>query len=174
MFGKQPLSQRGRWLVIMLATVALQFSYWSFVASAAAGAMEDGPDTGGLLALALGLAPFVFMILAFGSRHPNAPIAVLKAMGLFLVFGAPLGLANVVVGVAAAYGAGGVAALRREPDVHSLRWRVVAVAAMTVYLVLLLAVPEFQVISGAVLPFMVIGIADTVHETRQAETAGNR
>lgn len=168
MFGKDRLSPGGRWLIITLTTVVMQFSYWSFVASVAASAVEDAPETGGMLTLALGLAPIVFLVLAFGSRHRSAPMAVLKAMGLFLVVGAPLGLVNVVVGVAAAYGAGGVVALRREEGLHSLRWRAAAVAAMTVYLAVLILVPEFQLISGAVLPFTVLGIADHVHETRAA------
>ena len=170
MFGKEPLSPGGRWLVIALATVALQFSYWSFVRSATS-AMDDESSLG-LLALGLGLAPLVFLVVAFGSRHPNAPMAVLKAMGLFLVVGAPLGLLDVTVGVATAYAAGGVTALRREPEIHSLRWRVIAVVLLAIYLVVIIVVPELQRMSGAVLPFMVLGIADSVHETRVAETSG--
>lgn len=167
MFGKEPLTHRGRWLVITLATVVMGFSFWSFVA-AARGEADLTADTG-LLALGLALAPIVFLVLAFGSRHPNAPIAVLKAMGLFVVVGAPLGLLDVVVGVSAAYGAGGVAALRREPEIHSLRWRIVAVALMTVYLVVIIVVPDFQAMSGWILPFTVLGIADQIHEARELE-----
>lgn len=169
MFGKEPLSPGGRWLVIALATVALQFSYWSFVRSAMS-AMDDESSLG-LLALGLGLAPLVFVVLAFGSRHPNAPLGVLKAMGLFLVVGAPLGLLDVVVGVSTAYAAGGVAALRREPESHSLRWRIGAVVLLAVYLVVIVVARDLQRMSGAVLPFLVLGIADSVHETRVTETA---
>lgn len=172
MFGQEPLSPGGRWLVISLATVALQFSYWSFVESSRRGMSGEGSL--GLLALGLGLAPMVFLVVAFGSRHPNAPLAVLKAMGLFVVVGAPLGLVDVVVGVSTAYAAGGAAALRREPEVHSLRWRIGAVVLLGIYLVLIIVARDLQRMSGAVLPFMVLGIADSVHETRVTEGAGRR
>jgi hypothetical protein len=120
----------------------------------------------------------VFLVLAFTSRNPRAPGATGRAMGLFLLVGLPLGLVNIVIGLAAGFGAGAVAALRREPDVHPLKPRVIAVVAGTVYLLLLSvlgqvaeAFGQFALVSGAVIGMAVVGLADEISEAR-ADPAG--
>ena len=171
MISAEPVDLRRRWLVITLATVVMQFAYWPIALGAGLASETDetlAGASGGLLALGLAMVPFAFMALAFGSRHLRAPGAVLRAMGLFLLVGLPLAvLLNTVVGTMAGLAAGGVVALRREDDVHPVRWRWWAVVAATVYLMVLLVVaPEFALISGAVLPFTVLGLVDQAAETR--------
>lgn len=162
---------RRRWLAITAATVVLQFSFWLFVVAGASGMSDvDAPAAGaGALALALALAPLAFLTLAFGSRHPRAPGAVLRAMGLFLVFGVPFGLLDPVFGAAIGFAAGGAATLRPLEDGPTTKARALAVVALLPYLAVLLAfAPQFGLLSGAVLPFAVHGLVDQAIEDRRA------
>ncbi len=160
------LSLRGRWLAIIAATAAQQFSYW-FVLEGTANAEAGGV---GLLALGLALVPFVFMVLAFGSRHPNPPSAILRAMGWFIVVGVPVGLFSTVLGVAVGASLAGVVTLAPLGHVDTRRARYLAVLGLAGYLIVLLVVsPGFAIISGAVLPFAVHGLVDQAIEERAAE-----
>ena len=173
MFSSRPLSSRGRWFALSVATVVLQFAYWPIVSSmvVTGSGLEDG------LWLGLGVTPLVFLVLAFLSRNPRAPTASLAAMGMFLVVGLSVGLASIVLGLAAGFGAGTVVALRREPDQHPLKARWIAVAAASAYLLVLLGLStlldgagEFAMMSGAFIPLAVVGIADEVSASkREAE-----
>jgi hypothetical protein len=94
-------------------------------------------------------------------------------MGLFLLIGLPIGLVNIVIGLAAGFGAGAIAALRREPEVHPLKPRIIAVIAGSVYLFVLSlfgqvypGVAQFVLVSGAVIGLAVVGLADEVSEAR--------
>ena len=165
------LSQRRRWLAITLATVAMQFSFWPLLASVAARSTDSPETSGGLLALGLALVPFVFVVAALGTKHPSTPMAVLKAMGLFIVIGLPVMLLDVLTGTVAGFAAGAVVSLRRD-EIYSLKWRWIAVGASTAYVFLLrLVVPSFAIMSGAALPFAIHGIVDQTIEAREAESA---
>lgn len=156
-----------------VATLVMQFSYWSLVQGIAVGTSGRSSTGGlGLLSLGLALAPFVFMAAAWVSRHRGAPLAVLKAMGLFVVVGASLGLVLVwlpggaVPAVCGAFAAGATVTMRRDED-EPLRPRVIAVAAAVVWVAVLtglalVAAPigAFAVMSGAVLPFAAVAFAD--------------
>ncbi len=157
------LSLRGRWLAIIAGTAVLQFSYW-LVLQGTATAQEGGA---GLIALGMAVVPFVFLVLAFASRHPNAPGATLRAMGWFLVVGVPLGLLSSVLGMAVGLSLGGVVALAPLPDLVTRRQRYLAVLGLLGYLIVLLVVaPGFAVASAAALPFAVHGIVDQTAEER--------
>jgi hypothetical protein len=162
LFGGGEVTPRSRWFAVIAASMLMQLPYWvatfAFVA-----AHEDEPVPGAPVLFALGFVPLVFLLLAFGSRHPRAPGATLKAMGLFLLVTPPVVLLNPVVGLVAGFGAGGILTLR-PPDLPRVtRTRVVALALACVYLYLLLVVfgaGVFAIVSGAALPFGVLGIAD--------------
>jgi hypothetical protein len=169
-FSKRPIDARGRWAALTLATVVLQFAYWPMVGSVIAG---EAQGSGGLW-LGLAVTPSVFLVLALTSRHPRAPGATARAMGLFLLIGLPLALVNIIVGLTAGFGAGAVAALRREEDVHDRRTRVIFVLGASVYLLTLATLTsligglgDFAVVSGAVLPLAVVGLADELSEARR-------
>jgi hypothetical protein len=175
LFGREALTPRGRWLAIVAASMVLQFSYWPTV-FALASSHADEPVPGELVLFGLTFVPLVFLVLAFASRNPRAPGSVLKAMGLFLLVGAPVALLNPVVGLVAGFGAGGIVTLRRPelPDV--LRTRVIALVIGCVYLLVLLTVLPFVdlgIVTGAALPFAVLGIADEVRAGRH-ESATRR
>ena len=164
----EPLVLRRRWLAIALATVVLQFAYWPVVGSL--GTRTDGGAVVAwpLLAVGMGIVPFALMALAFASRQPNPASATLASLGLFLLVGPALVVVlDPLVGMVTGLTAGGVVALQREPAVHPLRWRWIAVGAVAVYtLVLRLVAVEFALMSGAVLPFAVHGLVDQAAETR--------
>lgn len=166
-FGREPLSPKGRWVAIAVATAALQFSYWPTVVAAQQAAV--GEDEFALVAgLGLGAVPFVFMILAFTTRHPQAPTAVLRAMGLFALVGLPLGLLHVAAGVSAGYGAGAVAALRREPAQHPRSARIGAVTGAAVAVLFATTLGgDAGVVLGALIPFVAPAAADAFSEARR-------
>lgn len=158
-------------MAIAAATVLLQFSYWPIL-TGATGLFRDDPSLGPVY-LGLALVPFVFLVLAFGSRHPRASGAVLRGMGLFLLVGLPVGaMAGPLLGVPAGYAVGGITALR-PPDGFSRvgRARGIAVFAGLLYLVVMAIVaPLFAAFIGAVLPFAVLGLADQGLEWRARES----
>jgi hypothetical protein len=164
LFGGGVVTPRSRWLAIIAASMLLQLPYWvatfAFVA-----AHEDEPVPMTPVLFALAFVPLVFILLAFVSRHPRAPGATLKAMGLFLLIGPAATLLNPVVGIVAGFGAGGIVALRPSGVPGGLRARMLALVLGCAYLFVLLVVigaGEFAIVSGAALPFGVLGIADEV------------
>jgi hypothetical protein len=171
LFGRGELTPRGRWLAIVTASIVMQFSYWPAIFALAA-SHADEPVPLDLALFGLTFVPRVFIVLAFLSRHPRAPGAVLKAMGLFLLVGAPVVLVNPLVGFAAGFGAGGIAALRRPEDAP-LRPRVIALTATCVYLLglVLVGLTDLAIMSAAAVPLAVLGIADEVTVGRAAQGA---
>ena len=86
--GAAPLSPQRKWRAITLATLLLVPGYWAIVAALVSLGAEDRratPNAGPLIAFGLCLLPFVFIVLAFLSEHPNAPGASAKAMGMALL-----------------------------------------------------------------------------------------
>jgi uncharacterized membrane protein len=170
MAGAEPLAPRRKWLAITLATLLLVPGFWALLAGlvAEASEVEGGPDPAAAVALGIAIVPFVFVVLAFGSSHPRAPGAVLKAMGLTLLVGLPvMGLAaDAVTGIIAGVGAGGAVALRADEG-HSYRARAIAVLAATLYtFVLVRTVGAMALLPAPVLPFTGIGVADHISERR--------
>lgn len=153
-------SYKRAWLAIGLATMVALTSYTSLLVAIVA-SQSDTPDAAGpAFALGFALVPVAFVLLAFVSGHKRAPIAVLKAMGLWLPIALPLGLVNPVLGLCAAFGFGGSVALKhRYVDRWSARaWVVVLVSLYCFGAVLIF--PPLGIISGGLLPFAVLGLAD--------------
>ena len=151
---------RRKWWAIALATTAGTFSYGGILFGLAAASSEDAQPWEGALILGLASVPFLFVILAFVSKHPSAPSAVLRAMGLFLLAGLAFSIGvNPIVGVVAGFGVGGAVALR--PAATTMRRRLVGVAlALAVLMALLLTVPAIGVAAAPFLPFAAVGFAD--------------
>lgn len=170
--GAEPLSPQRKWRAITLATLLFVPAYWAIVSALVSLGAEDGrvtPNAGPLIAFGLCLLPFVFIVLAFLSEHPNAPGAVVKAMGLVILVGIAVSAvaADAVTGLVAAVGAGGIVALRADLD-HRWKARAVAVALAAVYEFLLLrTASDVALLMGPVLPFTGIGVADHLSERKR-------
>jgi hypothetical protein len=169
--GAEPLSPRKKWRAITLATLVLAPAFWSVLAGVVAVGSEDprAPAPAPLIAFGLALIPFVFVVLAFLSEHPRAPGAVVRAMVLSLLVGIPISAAapDAVTGFVAGLGAGGIAALRADP-IHSWKARALTVAAVTLFVFLLVMVSDVALLLAPALPFTSIGVADQLVERRMA------
>ncbi|MGH2755372.1 MAG: hypothetical protein ACRDLB_13215 [Actinomycetota bacterium] len=170
--GAEPLSPQRKWRAITFATLLLVPAFWALLAAlVAAGTdeVESGPNPAAALALGLALIPFVFMVLAFMSQHPRAPVAVVKAMGLALLVGLPASAlaSDGVTGIVAGVGAGGIVALRADAA-HNWRIRAAAVAAAAVYVFILVRIAgAIALLPAPILPFTGIGVADHIAERKQ-------
>lgn len=163
------LNPRRRWLAIGAATIPLVFSYVSIAAAFTTDADGESLVGPGAAALGLGIAPFVFLLLAFVSAHRNPGAAVLKAMGLFLLLAFPIGVLAPALGATAGYAAGGTVALRADEPSRA-RW--IAVGFTTFYvLILLLVAPAAGLFTGAVLPLLAVGFADEYVDWKAARAA---
>jgi hypothetical protein len=154
------ITPRRRWLAIGAATMPLLVSYFSIAAAFTTDAEGESLVGAGGAALGFGLVPFVFVLLAFVSVHKAASMAVLKAMGWFLLLAFPIGVVAPALGATAGYAAGATVALR--PSINSktkVRW--IAVGLTVVYVLFLLVfIPAAGVMAGAMIPLMAIGFAD--------------
>jgi hypothetical protein len=165
-----PLSPERKWRAITFATLLLAPAVWSMLAGfvAVADEGEDGPNAAAALVFGLCLLPFVFVVLAFSSEHPNAPAAVVKAMGLCLVVGimASAAAADAATGLVAGIGAGGIVALRADAS-EAWKPRALGLAFACVYtFVLVRAAGAIVLLAAPVFPFTVLGVADHLAERR--------
>jgi hypothetical protein len=112
--------------------------------------------------------PFVFLTLAFVSGRNSAAVAVLKAMGLWLLVALPLGLFNPVFGLCAGFGVGGTITLKQH-ETDRIVARLVAVLLASAYsLLMLFLIPGLGLLSGGLLPLASLGLADyyTLHRNK--------
>lgn len=151
---------RRSWVAIVLATLLMWPSYFSYGAAF----VDDGDSSSfdvQFAAVGLTIAPFVFIVLAFVSRNPEAPKQVLRAMAALLLIGLPVGLIDPLLGAATGFAAGGALTLIRPPVPGITRWRIYAVVFCMLYcLVLRVVVPPAGVFAGATVPLLLIGFAD--------------
>lgn len=169
----EPLSPKRKWRAITLATVLLAPAVWAILIGLVAAASDeaDKPNAGAPIAFGLCLIPFVYMVLAFASQHPDAPIAVVKAMGMCLLVGIPASAlaGDAITGIVAGVGAGGIFALRRDTlHTYGIRATGVAIAAAYAFLLARIAGPS-AVVAAPVFPFTVLGLADHFAERQAAK-----
>lgn len=115
----------------------------------------------GLVAIALAVAPLVFVAVGFVSRNPRTPKRVLYSMALLLVIGLGIGLVSPVLGAAAGFGVG-IAMTLNLPDIPGqMRRRMIGVGFALAYMTLMLFVLiPAGVLAGAVVPGLMVGFAD--------------
>lgn len=173
--SNKPATNRRRWLAISLATLIMLFSYAMFIFAFAVGSGDETVFAGGILGIALGLVPGVFITAAFVSQNQRTARATVAAMGLWIVVTAPIALVDLPTGLVAGFGSGGIVAFRLG-KVHTWQSRAVAVAACVAYAFVLQRVSLAAGLLGAApLPFVAIGIADIVTEraAKAAEELGD-
>jgi hypothetical protein len=171
--GVAPLSPRKKWRAILLATLVLAPAFWAIIFGMVSAASDaaDAPAAAPYIAFGLAVIPFVFVALAFLSEHPRAPGAAVKGMIVSLLVGIPVSALaqDAVTGLVAGLSAGGIFALRMDLS-HTVKARIIAVVAVTVYCFFLLrTVSGLALLIGPALPFTSLGIADHLSERRQAE-----
>ena len=172
--SEERTSPSRKWHAIGVATLAMILCY-SAILFGLVSALSGEGDEGVALILAIGLAgvPAVFMTLGFVSRHPRAPYATIKAMGLFLLIGFSVSLLDLPAGLVGGFGAGGIVALKLETT-DTVRARVWAVVLTTAYIMLIgRIVPSVGALAGSVFPFLAIGAADSITR-RRAEASPDR
>lgn len=138
------------------------FSYFPYVAAFVPGEGESGPVIdAGLIAIALAVAPVVFIVVGLVSRNPRAPKRILWSMALLLILGLGIGLIAPALGAAAGFGVG-IALSLNLPDIpDQMRRRFFGVGFALVYmLVMLFLITPAGVLAGAILPGLMVGFAD--------------
>lgn len=146
------------------------FSYAMFIFAFAVGSGDETVFAGGVLGIALGLIPGVFISAAYVSQHPRSLLAAMAATGIWLLVTIPIAFVDIPTGLVAGFGVGGIVAFRRR-EVHTWQSRAVAVGICVVYTFVLQRIsPELGLLGGAPLPFLAIGVADVMKE-RQFEAA---
>ena len=163
-----PPSRRRMWAAVMLATLALVVSFTAVVTAIVE---QDEGDTSGArfaVAVALGLVPVAFTILARVSRVTQpfrrvllaSPLAVAGYVALGSLIREPTSSLVIAFGVAGAY------VLRLDPP-HRIGTRVLVVS-ITGILVLLFYVmaQEAAIIAAPFLPFAVLMLADRIAAVR--------
>jgi hypothetical protein len=171
-----PKAPRRMWRAILLATLLLVPAYWTLLIGvvSVASTRSGGVAAPGLwIAFGLMLVPFVYIVLAFASAHPNAPGAVVKAMLLAVAVGLPASAlaADAVTGFVAGIGAGGIVALRSDVE-RPWRARILGllVAAAWAFLTAR-TMPEAALLLAPILPFTSIGLADHLVVLRRERRA---
>jgi hypothetical protein len=140
----------------------MQFSYFPYAAAFIPGEGESGPVIdAGLIAIALAVAPVVFIAVGIVSRNANMAKPVLYSMGLLLVLGLGVGLLSPVLGAAAGFGVG-IAITLNLPDIPGqMRRRMVGIGFALAYMLLMLfLITPAGVLAGAILPGLMVGFAD--------------
>ncbi len=166
-------SYKRSWFAIGLSTIVLMVSYSSLLVAIVA-TQSDTPEAAGpTFALGFALVPVAFVALAFLSGRRNAPTAVLKAAGVWLLVALPLGLFNPVFGLCVGFGIGGVLTLK-ERDTDRWQARTIAVLLVATYsLSMLWVIPAIGLLSGGLLPFACLGLADYYTQHREATRAAS-
>lgn len=143
------------------------FLSFSSLLAALADGTEEGTVRMASLAVGLSIVPFVFIILAFGTRHPRAPGAVLRALGVWVLVSVAAGWFSFALGLALAFGLGGMLAVRSD-ELGAQRIRALWLGAAIVYVVILAALLSTAVglFAAGTVPLLAIGLADHYTEMR--------
>lgn len=153
---------------IFVGTLVQAVSFGSLMVGVYASTSDSGEAGSAYFALGFILVPIMCAVVAFMSRHPRAPMATLKGMGVWLVIGLPLSLVHPVIGLGAGYTAAGALTLRSDALAPGKN-RAWAILAVALYLALLLFIlPQSAVLAGAVSPLLAIRAADLFTERREA------
>lgn len=186
MIPEQPgerTSTRRKWAAIGLGTLLLAGSFWAvllafqaWLGDLTSEELAEGAEAPLTTGVALGLAGgFVLMVggftaLALVSRRPRPlpMVALASALGAGMWLWLPFLVGEPVTPMVAGFAAGGIVALRAEPE-HTLGRRALAAVLITAYLFLLLRLtPLVGAIVAPVLPLPAIAWADAVAERRAA------
>lgn len=152
------------------------FSYFPYAAAFVRVEGEAGLTVdAGLIAIALALAPLVFVVVGLVSRNPRTPKRTLWSMGLLILIGLFLGLVDPVLGATTGFGIG-IALTLRLPDIPGqMKRRIYGVGFAVAYtLLLLLFLTPAGILTGAVFPALMVGFADEYGAWKQSRDLGDQ
>jgi len=177
-------STRRKWAAIGVATVLLAGAFWLvllafdlWLGDLTVEDLEAGAEVPitGQVAAALGggavvmAAAFIALALISRQRRPWRSIAFAFLLGSAMWLWLPFIAGEPYTPMVAGFAAGGVVALRAEPE-HSMGRRVIAALLVTVYIYLLLRLALLPgVIVAPLLPLPVLAWADAMAERRALE-----
>jgi hypothetical protein len=178
--GERP-STRRKWAAIGVATLLLTASFWvmllafrAWLGDLSSEELEAGaaaPLTAGVILCLVGgyaLMAGGFAALALISRHPRPlrTAAFAAILGGLMWLWLPFLVGEPVTPMVAGFSAGGVVALRAEPE-HTMGRRALAGLLITAYVLLLLRLTgSVGVIVAPLLPLPAVAWADAVAERR--------
>lgn len=155
-----------------MGTIIQAVAFVSLIAGALIAVSDDTEPAGPAFALGFVLVPVVSALVAFISGHERAPMATLKGMGVWLIVGLPLGLANPIIGLSAGFAASGAYTLKALALRPGKR-RAFAVLGLALYVALLVVVlPQAALFAGAVTPLLAIRVADIISERAESISDG--
>ncbi|GEM_PF-694019 len=158
------------WLALALGTVVGMFSYFPYAAAFIQTDAGEPSIDPALVGISLVVAPFVFVVIGFVSKNLRAPRMILISMGLLLALGLAVGLISPVLGAAAGFGVGAALCLRLPDIPDQMRRRIVAVTLGVLYtMVLLIIATPAGVLAGALVPMLMVGVADEYGAWRWAK-----
>lgn len=156
-----------RWYAIGFASVLMFFSYALMIYALAAVSNDETTFAGGVIGVAIGLVPAVFFIAATVSNRLRPLRATALAVVVWLVVTGLLAFVDVPTALVAGFGTGGVVAFHRG-KYASVPSRMIAVTICALYvLVAQWLFSPAGLMVGSVLPFLAIGIADSIREREQ-------
>jgi len=156
-----------RWFAVLLATIVMFLTYTMFIFGFALAADDETIFGGGVIGIALGLVPVVFLAAAAVSNNEQSFRSGLLATLLWLVIAAPIAIFDIPTALVAGFGAGGIVAMR-HPQGHRLTYRIGAVGLCVVYVFAMQRfIPAAGIMVGAILPFVAIAIADLLQERQE-------
>jgi hypothetical protein len=183
------ISPRRKWTAIGVGTLLVTGSYWAVLLAFRAWLgdlsgedLETGADvplSGGVAlgllgGFALMVAGFVAVALISQRWRPLWSITLASALGGLMWMSLPFVVGEPVTPMVAGFSAGGVVALRAEPE-HKVGRRVLGAFLITAYVFLLLRFTGFVgILVGPVLALPAITWADALSERRAAGRLGPR
>jgi hypothetical protein len=153
-----------RWYAIGFASVLMFFSYVLMIYALAAVSNDETTFAGGVIGVAIGLVPAVFFIASTVSNRVHPLRATALAVAVWLAVAGLLAFVDVPTALVGGFGAGGIVAFHRGEHA-TVASRTIAVAICAGYVLILqwLFSPAGLMV-GSVLPFLAIGIADSIRK----------
>lgn len=137
----------------------MYFAYSALLSALADDTIDDSLRTAAF-GVGLIIVPFVFLVLAFGSRHPRAPGAVLKSLGVWVLVAVVISARSIVLGLVVGFGLAGMLSLRTDHP-RTQRARLWALLFAVLYVVMLIVVaPGIGLFAAGTIPFIALGFAD--------------
>lgn len=135
------------------------FAYSALLSALADDTIDDSLRTAAF-GVGLIIVPFVFLVLAFGSRHPRAPGAVLRSLGVWVLVGVVISARSIVLGLVVGFGLAGMLSLRTDHP-GAQRARLWALLFAVLYVVMLIVVaPGIGLFAAGTVPLIALGFAD--------------